>query len=284
MQAWVGVGVARKAQAQKLELRVLRHHAHVATGVHRQALRAADVVDGAVDALAVEALTHLQDRGGGVAHHFPTQLGHRVFRRYLGVGHGYRAGEAAGQSQLEVRQAFAAQRAAKTNHRGLADPRGSRNVGNRVIQDLPRVGQHVLGHLALCTAELLQATPNLRQHRHGAFAAPGLQVGVQDGRCAQEGGLCRLDDIGGDLAHIVAVTAAVFKAGSKRGAFEVRPQARHDAPADVDAAKSTQRERQIGRCRAQDAAERVHGLLTQCIGAGQGLLGDVRSRQGFGRA
>jgi hypothetical protein len=178
------------------------------------------------------------------------------------VRHRHRAGEARGQAQFEVTQTFAAQRSAKTNHGGLAHLGGARDVGHRVVEYRARVGEHMIGHPPLGGRQAVFAALDLAQDGRGLRAFELAKLRREDGRHAEEGGVVGSDHPGGDLRQVVGEAAFVFETLAKVRTVEPFAQARHDAPADVDAPQCAQGHREVGRGSAEHGAKHI-----ECFGA-----------------
>jgi hypothetical protein len=161
LQARVGVGVAGHAEAQELELRVLGHHAVVAHGVELDAGAPCSSSMARSIISRLSWLAHCRMAEAVLPSTLAPSSTHAVVAGHLGVRDRHRAGQAGGQPQLEVRQALAAQGAAEADHRGLADLRGARDLGDRVVQHRARVRQHMVGHAQLGRRQLLAGAPDL---------------------------------------------------------------------------------------------------------------------------
>ena len=150
LQARVGVGGTRHAEAQEFELRILRHDAVMPDRIELDPAGMQQQIDRAVDHFAVQLAAYLQDRRGCVAQHLGAQLDHRIVQVDLGMSDRHGAGQARCQAQLEVRQPGATERAAKADHGWLADLGSAGNFHDRIVEHRARMRQHIVCDPGFC--------------------------------------------------------------------------------------------------------------------------------------
>src|SRR5450830_1535445 len=99
---------------------------------------------------------------------------------------------------------------------------------------------------------------------------------------ADESRVGRCDDVGRDLLHVGVETPFAFEAGAKGRLCKVVAQMRHHAAADIDTTQCAQCDGDVGRQRAEYAAEAIDHFQAQRIFLVQCAVDDLRRRQFFG--
>jgi hypothetical protein len=131
-------------------LRIQRHDARIAHAVELDAPAFAagigQALDGALHRLLGRRIAVAQQRGHGVVDDLDDDVAGLVVVVHRAVHKGHAFVDAAGQLELEVRQAVVAHTAAKAHHRGLAHMRAFGQFHHRQRGKGPRVGQQQFGH------------------------------------------------------------------------------------------------------------------------------------------
>jgi hypothetical protein len=273
-QTRIGVHPTGHPQPQELDVSVLRHHAVVAECEELDPRCFEQPGQRLLQGLLAQALAHLPDRGGGVVQHLGAQVQHRVIVVHLAVRHGHGAGQSGGQPQLEVRKTFAAQRATEADHGRLAHIGQTGDLGDRLVEHLPRHLEDTIGHAPLGLGQRIAGAPDSVQHTRPR--PDPAQLHLEDLRRTAQ---CRVlvgDDKGGDARDVGTKAPFGLEAGTKARAVETLAQPLHDLAADVDAPEGAERHCQVGRHRTEHAAEGIDHLHAQRIFALQRQPQDLR--------